>query len=414
MRMVEEPKYRRFYIDWWRIKKSTVYSLIFMFAFLALTIGSGWLLIRTGFVTIGKEEISLPANAAKIVSFEGDVRVVRTSTRSSEKVTTRTFVLAGDTIQTGPDGKAEILMIDGSTLWVRPNSTVVIRDNSSILGGTNVRVSLGTGQINVRTEDQTDSSQNIVEVKESQNRLLARTEASFNINQKFGTGEIRISRGAVETSIGGEKTILTENEFAAVNDGKIAAREKLLPPPKLIAPQSLLQIASDSEGKADINFRWQKLEGQLASYDFQISTSPFFVPDAMIKESEGLSVTEMIVANLTPGVYYWRVRATASSGQVTEWSEPWRFTIVRKEEKKALNATNWQVENLGGGIYRVSAKTKPGVTVRILGRETFALNDGSFTIQIRSFASEVKVEILDENGTGSEFLLSLTNGRILN
>lgn len=44
-------------------------------------------------------------------------------------------------------------MIDGSILSIRPNSTVVIRDSSSLLGGTSVRVKLDDGQIRVRTED---------------------------------------------------------------------------------------------------------------------------------------------------------------------------------------------------------------------------------------------------------------------
>lgn len=410
---MQEPRYKRFYIDWWRIKKSTVYGLAFILIFLLSSAVGGWFLVKS-WIAVDREDFALPANAAKILSFEGDVRIIRASTRLSEKIANKTFVLAGDTIQTGPDGRAEVLMIDGSTLWVRPNSTVVIRDNSSILGGTNVRVSLGTGQINVRTEDQTENSQNIVEVRESQNRLFAQTEASFNINQRLGTGEIRISRGSVETTIGGEKAIIRENEFASIADGRIKSREKLLQPPKLISPAALEQILSDPEGKADVTFRWQKIDDQYGVYDFQIATSPFFVPDAVVKESENLNTNDFVLTNLRFGTYYWRVRAISSSGQVTEWSEPWRFTIVKREEDRSLVATDWRVENLGGGVYRISAKTEPGATVRIMGRETFARNDGFFTLQIRTFSSEVRVEILDESGLSAEYLFSLTKGKVLN
>jgi len=412
---VEQPKYHRFYIDWWRIKRSTVYGILTVFGFLILFAVSIWWLVKSGyFYAESKEDFALPADAARIASFEGDVRIIRASTRNSEKVTSKTFILPGDTIQTGVDGKAEILMIDGSKLWIRPNSTVVIRDNSSILGSTNVRVSLGTGQINVRTEDQAETSQNIVEVKESENRLFAQTEASFNINQKLGTGEIRISRGSVETSIGGEKIIIKDNEFASVSAGKLAAKEKLLQPPKLIAPAFLEQIPAKDDGRADVNFRWQKIEIPSATYDVQISTSPFFVSDALIRETENLTTTNLVFANMNTGNYYWRVRATASSsGQTTEWSEPWRFTVVKHEKSKPLTATDWRIENLGGGIYRVSARTEPGATIRILDRETFAMNDGSFTLQIRAYSPEVTVKIINERGISSQLVLSLRKGKII-
>ena len=64
-----------------------------------------------------------------------DVRIIRASTRETIVVTKETFVAAGDTVQTQADGKATVQMIDGSVYSVRPNSTVVIRDNSSIFGG---------------------------------------------------------------------------------------------------------------------------------------------------------------------------------------------------------------------------------------------------------------------------------------
>ncbi|MCS6875140.1 MAG: FecR family protein [Pyrinomonadaceae bacterium] len=411
---MQEPRYRKFYIDWWRIKKSTVYGFLFVLGFLLISVGSVWFLVKSGWIAIGKDELNFPANAARVLSFEGDVRIIRASTRSSEKVTGRTFVLAGDTIQTGADGRAEILMIDGSTLWIRPNSTVIIRDNSSVMGGTNVRVNLGGGQINVRTEDQSEASQNIVEVRDSQNRLFAQTEASFNINQKLGTGEIRISRGSVETTIGDERIIIQANEFASIGNGRITAKEKLLQPPKLLSPAALEQILANSEGKADVTFRWQEIDDAAGVYDFQVSVSPFFVPEAVIKESEGLRTTDFVLASLNFGTYYWRVRATSSSGQMSEWSEPWRFTVVKREESKLLKVTDWKVENLGGGVYRISARTEPGATVRIMGRETFARNDGLFTLQIRTFSDEIKVEILNESGLSSEYLFSLTKGKVLN
>lgn len=406
-----KQKQRNYYVDWWNIKKSNVYGVAALLLFLGLTAGGSWWIYKSNLADTDTAQI--PKDAARLVSFEGDVRIVRAATRETILVTRPTFLLAGDTIQTQADGKAQVQMADGSTLSVRPNSTVVIRDNSSIFGGQNVRVALGDGQINVKTEDQPEGSNNVVEVKQSENKLFPQTDASFGINPQSGGGEIRISRGGVETSIGGEKTIIKDGEFASVNpNGKLSPREKLLAPPRLIAPAALERIFALSNNTSDVTFRWQKPDAA-ANFDYglQVSTSPFFVPDMMIVERDALTGLNFSLANLAPGNYFWRVRAAAASGQISEWSEPSKFTIIKREEGSPLGASDWQVEKVGGNVYLISGRTQPGATVRILGRETFAASDGSFRLQISTAAPEVTVEISDERGNRNRMVLSLSMAR---
>jgi hypothetical protein len=181
---IMEKKQRRFYVDWWQIRRSTIYGAAAIILLLSGLIGGGWWVYRNDFFLAKPETTDIPKDAARIVSFEGDVRIIRAATRETILVTKLTFVSAGDTIQTQADGRAQIQMIDGSTLSIRPNSTVVIRDSASIFGGTNVRVTLDDGQINVKTQDQTEQTENVVEVLESESRLFPQTDASFNINEQ--------------------------------------------------------------------------------------------------------------------------------------------------------------------------------------------------------------------------------------
>lgn len=409
----DDNRYRKYYIDWWNIKKSTVYGIgAFLLLLLVLGLGGWWAARHDWFSKAGAPEI--PKDAARLVIFEGDVRIIRAATRETMLVTKETYLAAGDTIQTQADGKAQVQMVDGSTLSIRPNSTVVIRDNSSIFGGQNVRVALDGGQINVKTEDQPEGTNNVVELKQTENKLFSQTDASFDINQKNG-GEIRISRGGVETNTGGEKTVLRDGEFAAINpNGKLSPKEKLLASPRLISPAVLEKIIASSSGTSDATFRWQNVDGSAGfSYGLQIATSAFFLNDSMILEREPLTIPNFSLANLTPGNYYWRVRAIASSGQISEWSEPWKFTVVKREESEALTASDWQVESLGGNVFLVNGKTQPGTTVRVLGRDTFAASDGSFRVQVSTPASEVTVEISDEHGNRSRFVLSLSAGKVI-
>jgi hypothetical protein len=406
-------KYRTYYFDWWKIKKSSVYSIVVLIILLSVLAGGVWWSMRNNWFLANPEDRSIPKDSARLISFEGDVRVIRASTRGTEKITRDTYLLAGDTIQTQSDGKAQIRMIDGSVLTVRPNSTVVIRDSASIFGGTNVRVALDDGQINVKTQDQNETSNNIVEVKQVENKILSQTDASFNSS---GTGgEIRISRGGVETNVGGEKTVIKDNEFAAINPtGKLSSKERLYEPPRLIAPPALDQYLTASGGLADVTFRWQNPNANISfSYHLEVSTSPFFVKDGMIIERESLNAPSFTFGNIVPGVYYWRVRGTAVSGQTTDWSEPSRFTVIKREGNETLTASDWQVENIGGKVYIISGKTVSGAVVRILGRETFTSGDGTFKIQVLVPNTEATVEISDEHGNRNRYVLALATGKVV-
>jgi len=137
-----KSKYRKIYIEWWDIKRSTIYRGVGFIVVLAVLVGGGWWLWRNNFFLPNPEIKESPKDAARLFSFEGDVRIIRAATRETILVTREVFVSAGDTIQTQGDGRAQIQMIDGSTYSIRPNSTVVISDSSSIFGGTNVRVAL--------------------------------------------------------------------------------------------------------------------------------------------------------------------------------------------------------------------------------------------------------------------------------
>ncbi len=403
-----ESKFRKFYVDWWNIKKSTVYGIIAGVVFLCFAIGGGWWLWRSNAILATPENADIPKDAARIVSYEGDVRVIRASTRETILVTKETYVAAGDTVQTQADGRAQIQMIDGSLLSVRPNSTIVIRDSASIFGGTNVRVTLDEGQMNVKTQDQTENTENVVEVKESENRLFPQTDASFKINEQTNGGEIRVSRGGVESNTGIDKTVVKENEFASIDNGKISQKERLLDAPKPVAPQNAEQVLNSS----DVTFRWQKPDSTSPlNFHLQVSASPFFVADSMLIERENITNQIFTVANLTPGVYYWRLKATSASRQGSDWGEPWKFAIIKQSRSETLEANEWQVEKVGGSIYIISGRTKPGTTVRSSGREVFASGDGSFKLQVSSSSGASTVEISDEKGNRTRYNLSLNNSR---
>jgi FecR protein len=407
-----ESKYKKIYVEWWRIRRSTITGLIIFVCVAAAVAGGGWWAVKNNWF-VPQDQSDLPKNAARIVSFEGDVRITRAATRETILVTKETHVAAGDTIQTQAGGKAKIQMIDGSFYTVQPNSTVVIRDNSSLFGGgKNVRVSLDDGQLNVRTDQQPENTENVVEMQDSETQLRSQTDASFNADEKGA--EIRVSRGGVETTVGGSKTTITENEFAALNNGKIASKEALLSSPRHVSPGNMSQLIDSAGTGASVAFTWLDDSPAAATgYYLQVSRSSYFASDGILVDRAGLTTREFRLTGLSPGTYYWRLKATARSGQVSDWSEPWKLAVVKRETSNAIEVTAWKSEPVGGSVYIISGKAQPGLDVKSQGKQVFAGPDGSFRLQISTPLSEVAVELSDERGNRAGFVLSLRTSRII-
>jgi hypothetical protein len=318
-------------------------------------------------------------------------------------------------VQTQSDGRARITLADGSTLLIRPNSTVIIRDNTNADGGRNVRVHVDTGQINVRTEQQAAGTTNVVETSQTQSRLESETATSFNVNPDK-TAEIRVHSGQIETTTNsGEKTIIRGNEYVSVNPvGTIGQRERLLDVPAPTGPRNLERIPAGG-GSANVKLQWQHPQsGMAAHYRVEVATSPFFVTEGKVIERDQLASNEFNASDLRPGDYFWRVRATARSGQASDWSDPQKFTVVTKGGGGGGGPAFAEVaaEYVGGRIYVIHGRTEPGTSVSYQGRGTLSDSNGSFRLQITApeGASEVAIEAEDQQGNRTRQKVQLAGG----
>ena len=184
-------------------------------------------------------------------------------------------------------------------------------------------------------------------------------------------------------------------------------KEKLLDSPRQNSPANLSQIVSADGTGADVAFRWQSPETNFELNYYRKLQIAGFASSQLVERDCG--EYELPLGNIRPR-YYWRTRAKSNSGQTSNWSEQWKFTVVKREAGQAIEASDWQVEPVGGNIYIISGKTQAGMVVRAQGRETFASGDGSFRLQISSTTPETAVEIRDEKGNRSGYALSLRTG----
>jgi hypothetical protein len=404
----------RFVFDWWVVEKRVVYILIAMIMLSGLAAGGALYVWKYG-NPLKKVGVGVkPPSGARFISFEGDVRVVRSATRETIVPGSDTELYPGDTVQTQASGRARVSMADGSTLVVRPNSTIIVRDNASEDDGkkTNVHVVVDSGQMYMRTELQPKEGINVVETPKSKNKMGEQTGASFSVDPG-GTEEIRVNAGAIEsTGRTGEKTTLHGGEYFAINpSGVISRPQKLLDIPLASEPRDLEKVLVGGNGAASISLRWLRPQsGTAAFYRVEVATSPFFVTDGKVIERDQLASTEFTASDLRPGVYFWRVRATASTGQTSDWSEPRKFTIATRGSGRRVPVSNLVAEFIGGRIFLIRGRSEPGTTIRVAGRETIVAGEGSFQVQITApqGAQEMNLDAEDQRGNSTPYSVSLS------
>ena len=409
--------HQRFDRDWYAIPKRYIYTAVAVVILSVTGLSASLYLWRHG-NPFGSQMVETQAPAgAKFVSFDGDVRVVRAATRETIQARGDTQLYPGDIVQTQGDSRARILLVDGSTLIVRPNSVVTIRDNTSAADGgrTRVRVAVDRGQINVRTESQAEGMSNVVETMLTENQLTGQTGASFGVHEDH-TEDIRVSTGQIEMSTsGGEKTTVRGGEYLAINQsGNVARRERLLDVPMPTGPANLEKISVGGNGAASVALNWQHpASGVVAHYRVEVATSPFFVQAGKVMERDQIPATRFDAGDLRGGVYFWRVRAVAASGQTSEWSEPQKFIVAAAGGTgEAVTMRNLSVEYVAGNIYLVRGRSQPGNTVRVGERSTLADSTGAFQLQITApkGTREIIVEAEDTQGNHNRQHLPLAPG----
>jgi uncharacterized cupin superfamily protein len=404
---------RRFVFDWWVIQKRVVYLLVALLVVCGIAAGGALYVWKYGNPLRNVGTGTKLTSGARFISFEGDVRVIRSATRETVIPSADTELYPGDTVQTQASGRARVSMADGSTLVVRPNSTIIVRDNASEENGkkSNVHVVVDSGQMDVRTEQQPEGTTNVVETPKTSSKVGGQTRASFGVNPE-GTEEIRINTGAIETTNRqGEKSTFRAGEYVAVNpQGTLSPPQRLLDIPQPALPRDLEKFFVEGSGSANIPLKWLRPQsGTAGFYKVEVATSPFFVDGGKVIERDQLGSTEFSASDLRPGVYFWRVRAIASTGQTSDWSEPKKFIIATRGTSSRVAVSSLEAELLGGQIFLVRGRAEPGTTIRAVGRETIVPAEGSFQLQVTVPGSgEITVDAEDSRGNVTPYKLSLT------
>jgi hypothetical protein len=153
--------------------------------------------------------------------------------------------------------------------------------------------------------------------------------------------------------------------------------QSLLPPPTLLAPPDQAEFTYDDPAKATTHLTWQAVPGA-ASYRLMVDPTPFF--DKPLLERQGIREPSASLSGLEPGKYYWRVAALDRDGALGEFSDPARFTIIKRPVSPPGPGPKLVIEAAEprGNAVQVRGSVTPGATLTVNGQRVEVRPDGTF------------------------------------
>ena len=312
---------------------------------------------------------------AHFTAIDGTVRVRRGNSSSWETASYNMPLQRGDVVQTSSEGMAKITFVDGTNYTIKPDSLIVIEENSA--NGdqqTNVSVQVTAGMVDLATGTYSQGSKSQVVIAGATATFAPDTAARVHNDNRSDTHEVLIAKGSGELNRNGEVTQISRFEqvaFKANTPGVIKTRE--LAPPTLVGPANMAPLFSSNNTK-QVDFTWTPIDSA-HGYHIRVSRNPYFTSVVVDKKTTQPSLTGV---DLAEGNYYWSVQSLDASGKESVESERDRFSVVPRSSSSSL-ALNLDELIQHGHVIEVVGKTEPTARVMVNGDEVpMVSGDGSF------------------------------------
>ncbi len=315
---------------------------------------------------------------AHFTNIDGAVRVRKASSNTWVNADYNVTLEHNDAIQTTGEGIAKVVFTDGTSYTVKPDSLIVIQENSVTANSdTRVAVKLTTGTVDLATPNaMSKGSTSQVTVNDAVARLAENTSAQATSDPNSGAGELVVKRGAADLTRGNQSEHLVDNEKASLPaDSEAINKTKLIAPPQLVDPRDKDTWRLDPKSKG-VTFAWAPEPGA-RGYHIKISHNQF-LKGGLLADEKNWPHTEY-VKNLEPGDYYWAVQSVGENGHESLASP---INFVRVVQKGDTGATIvLEVDSLiqHGKIFEIRGHTEPGARVMVNGQEALVGPEGKFS-----------------------------------
>jgi hypothetical protein len=372
-------------VYWHTVKYRTV--VLYAVVVLAIVLASGYLIfpetsnsliqhISDAFPAHDGGVATISARQARFVNLDGKVQVKKVSSVQWMNADYQLTLDKGDAIQTGPEGVARIAFADGTTYTVKGDTYVTVEDNSVEQDrATKVGMHISSGQVDLATGTwEMPGSKAEVSFESAVASVRANTRAAVRSDPNTKEEEITVATGSAELNRGNEHLDIGQWERASFTANGPITKSEVLAPPQLAEPINLAAVIVADPNQDPVHFSWKTVP-TARSYEFQVSTTAMFNRIAIDKKLAG---TSLDVSGLTPGDYFWRVRAIDDKSNTSDASDPFKFILAAqgKEQEMLLEVDS---PELHGNNVEISGRTEPGAALIINGEQVADIErDGHF------------------------------------
>ncbi len=333
---------------------------------------------------------------ANFTQIDGTVRVKKTNRGDWVAADYKLPLEKGDVVQTDAEGIAQIVFTDGTKYTVKPDSLIVIEENSTNeRKQTQVTVQVTSGTVDMATVRFGEGSSSEVKVAGATASLASDSAAQVRNDPRADTHEILVTKGSSDVTRGTEVVRLTDYEkvsFSAQSGGM--HKEKEIAPPILITPANMMSIFV----REPVGLSWTPM-AHARQYHVRISLNQYFSSTLLDRRVPG---TEMPAPGLTQGAYYWVVQSVDAQGKESAESEKNRFNVIPKgAEAPGLRLVIEEMRQ-HGRVIEIRGETEPGARVMVNGQEAPGLSPmGKFTFFTPQMSSgQNTITITAQNAKG--------------
>jgi len=309
----------------------------------------------------------------------GTVKVKKFNAVQWINADSQTVLDEGDYIQTSSDSFASIVFPDGTQYRMKPDSLIVVQENSedprTLAKKVSVRVT--SGSINLSTVKK-DVESSTTSVSAASATAILNSDSRMDVESNPGkkSAKFALSQGTARVVSGGVSSSMGPYDQVTAEGGKLST-EKLMRPPELLAPNSIKPVVAREGPATKISFTWAPVP-QAVAYKIKISNSSVFSKN--IREETVKQETRFVTSGLGEGTYYWTVTAISADNKFSRDSDPNKFTLINKSFREKETDVFLDVKIIRiSNIFEIIGRTDPGASV-VINEEPVPLMsaDGSF------------------------------------
>ena len=298
----------------------------------------------------------------------------------SSDLDSQTVLESGDYIQTSSDSYARIIFPEGTTYLMKPDSLIVVQENSEDpqTSAKKVSVRVTSGSIDLSTARREVSTSTSVVTAASATALVNQeSRLAVESNPALKTAQFLVHKGSARVVKGAESYQIGPYESVTAQETKLI-KEKVIAPPELLMPNNVKPVIAHEGAATKVEFSWSPAPGAV-SYKIRISDSSVF--SKVLREEVIKQRSTYLSSGLDEGTYYWAVSSIDAQNKSSRESDPNKFTLINRssyDRESDLFLSVDQVLRISN-IFEIIGRTDPGATV-VINEEPVPLMsaDGTF------------------------------------